>query len=137
MAAPAQANSLEKAAANYAASGQQALAQGHYAEAETDFEKLEKLKLEVAEVHHKYSANALEPEIAERRDFLERRGHMADTYGAMVSRALSVPGFHKAGCADRKSIAAVCVPDLENRPRHAFSFGNDQLEAGRLILGHG
>ncbi|HTW78536.1 MAG TPA: tetratricopeptide repeat protein [Terracidiphilus sp.] len=50
-AAHAQANSQEDAAANYAALGQQALAQGRFAEAQTDFEKLEKAAPQVAEVH--------------------------------------------------------------------------------------
>ena len=38
-------------AAQYAAAGQQALAQGHYAEAQANFEKLAKLEPGVAEVH--------------------------------------------------------------------------------------
>src|ERR1035438_5515069 len=38
-------------AAQYAAAGQQALAQGHYAEAQADFEKLAKLDPGVAEIH--------------------------------------------------------------------------------------
>jgi tetratricopeptide (TPR) repeat protein len=51
MAAPAQTNSQDEAAANYAALGQQALAQGRYADAQADFEKVEKLEPAVAEVH--------------------------------------------------------------------------------------
>src|SRR3974390_3366950 len=38
-------------AANYAEEGQRALAQGHFAAAQADFEKLAKLEPEVAEVH--------------------------------------------------------------------------------------
>ncbi|MDE3188762.1 MAG: tetratricopeptide repeat protein [Acidobacteriota bacterium] len=48
--APAQAGS-DDAAAQYAAAGQQALAQGRYAEAQTNFEKLARLAPDVAEVH--------------------------------------------------------------------------------------
>ncbi len=48
--APAQAGSDDEAA-QYAAAGQQALAQGHYAEAQTSFEKLARLAPQVAEVH--------------------------------------------------------------------------------------
>jgi predicted Zn-dependent protease len=51
MAVPAQTESQEDAKANYATQGQQALAQGRIAEAQADFEKLEKLAPEVAEVH--------------------------------------------------------------------------------------
>jgi predicted Zn-dependent protease len=47
----AQTSSQEDAAADYAARGQQALAQGRYAEAQTDFERLVKLEPDVAEVH--------------------------------------------------------------------------------------
>ncbi len=41
----------EDQAAQYAAAGQQALAQGHFAEAQADFEKLAKLDPGVAEIH--------------------------------------------------------------------------------------
>jgi tetratricopeptide (TPR) repeat protein len=51
MAAPAQTNSQDEAAAKYAALGQQALEQGRYAEAQANFEKVEKLEPAVAEVH--------------------------------------------------------------------------------------
>ena len=51
MAVHAQANSQEEAAAKYAAQGQQALAEGRYAEAQSDFENLAKLAPQVAEVH--------------------------------------------------------------------------------------
>lgn len=50
MAAAAQTSSDDEAA-QYASAGQQALAQGHYAEAQANFEKLAKLAPEVAEVH--------------------------------------------------------------------------------------
>jgi predicted Zn-dependent protease len=43
--------SSDDQAAHYASIGQQALADGHYAEAETNFEKLAKLAPQVAEVH--------------------------------------------------------------------------------------
>lgn len=48
--APAQASSDDEAA-QYAAAGQQALAQGRYAEAQVNFEKLAKLDPGIAEVH--------------------------------------------------------------------------------------
>lgn len=50
LAAPAQAGSDDEAA-QYAQAGQQALAQGRYAEAQTNFEKLAKLDPDIAEVH--------------------------------------------------------------------------------------
>jgi Flp pilus assembly protein TadD len=50
LAAPAQTSSDDQAA-HYAAIGQQALADGHYPEAQTNFEKLAKLAPQVAEVH--------------------------------------------------------------------------------------
>jgi tetratricopeptide (TPR) repeat protein len=50
LAAPAQ-TSRDDQAAHYAAAGQQALADGHYPEARTNFEKLAKLAPQVAEVH--------------------------------------------------------------------------------------
>lgn len=50
LAAAAQAGS-EDEAAQYADAGQKALAEGHYAEAQADFEKLAKLAPNVAEVH--------------------------------------------------------------------------------------
>jgi len=50
LAAPAQ-TSRDDQAAHYAAAGQQALADGHYPEAQTNFEKLAKLAPQVAEVH--------------------------------------------------------------------------------------
>ena len=50
LAVPAQSGSDEQAA-QYAAAGQKALAQGHYAEAQTDFEKLAKIDPDVAEIH--------------------------------------------------------------------------------------
>ena len=50
LAAAAQAGSDDQAA-QYAAAGQQALAQGQYAEAQADFEKLAKLDPGVAEIH--------------------------------------------------------------------------------------
>ena len=50
LAAPAQTSSDDEAE-QYATAGQQALAQGRYAEAQTNFEKLAKLDPDVAEVH--------------------------------------------------------------------------------------
>ncbi|MGA2729078.1 MAG: tetratricopeptide repeat protein [Terracidiphilus sp.] len=50
LSAPAQTTS-DSQAAQYAAAGQQALAEGNYAEAQTDFESLAKLAPQVAEVH--------------------------------------------------------------------------------------
>jgi tetratricopeptide (TPR) repeat protein len=51
LAAQAQASSSDDASDRYASEGQQALAAGRYDEARTDFEQLEKLHPEVAEVH--------------------------------------------------------------------------------------
>jgi len=69
LAAAAQASS-EDDAANYAAAGQQALAQGHYAAAQAAFEKLAKLSPGVAEVHATlaviyFKQRQYEPAIAE------------------------------------------------------------------------
>jgi len=49
--APAQSSADDDASNRYATEGQQALAAGRFAEARTDFEQLEKLHPEVAEVH--------------------------------------------------------------------------------------
>jgi tetratricopeptide (TPR) repeat protein len=47
----AQTGSGDEQMAQYAAAGQKALAQGHYAEAQADFEKLSKIDPDVAEIH--------------------------------------------------------------------------------------
>jgi Flp pilus assembly protein TadD len=51
LAAQAQSRASDDASDRYASEGQQALAAGNFAEARSDFERLEKLHPEVAEVH--------------------------------------------------------------------------------------
>ena len=60
---------------------------------------------------------------------------MAHAYRAMVRRPGCVPGIHKACCAQRKTIAAVGISYLQNRPRNGLTFCDDESELMLSVLG--
>src|SRR5580704_15788793 len=44
--------------------------------------------------------------------------------GAMMCRAMRIPGFYKFARTQRKPIPAVGIADFQNGSRNAFPFGN-------------
>src|SRR6185437_1909299 len=69
--------------------------------------------------------------------FLQPICQVADANRAMVGSALAVPALQKIACSYRKTKATVGVSDLENLPRLAYTFRNQQPEPGVFVFNDG
>jgi hypothetical protein len=70
------------------------------------------------------SAHLMETNSHQRRAFFECSGHVPYAHGAVVCRSLLIPRVHESTGTDWKTIAAVCITDLQNLSRYALALGN-------------
>ena len=75
-------------------------------------------------------------DLQKRSEFFEFSRDMSDTNGAMVCRSMLIPALNEVARTNGKTIAAIRIPYLKNRPGFGIALSHEQLKAAPFALDH-